>query len=50
MIGVVNNAVMNMGVQIYFLVSIFISFGYIPKSGIAGYILVLFFNDHPDVY
>ena len=32
----VSNAAMNRVVQIYFQVSVFVSFGYIPRSGIAG--------------
>lgn len=35
-LATVKNAAMNVGVQIYFQVSVFVSFGYIPKSRIAG--------------
>ena len=38
----VNNAAMNIGVHISFWISIFIFFGYTPRSGIAGYMVVLF--------
>ena len=34
---IVNNAAMNVEVQIYFWVSVFVSFGYVPKSRVAGY-------------
>ena len=36
LLTVVNNATMNMGVQISVWVSTFRPFGYIPRSGIAG--------------
>ena len=35
-LGIINNAAISIGVQISFWVSVFISFGYILRSGIAG--------------
>ena len=34
--AIVNNALVNMGVQVAFQISIFVSFGLIPRSGTAG--------------
>ena len=36
-LAIVNNAAMNVEVQMYFWVSVFVSFGYVPKSRVAGY-------------
>ena len=35
-LGYLNNAALNIGVHISFLISIFIFFRYMPRSGIAG--------------
>ena len=35
-LAIVNNASMNTGVHVSFQTSLFLFFGYIPKSGIAG--------------
>ena len=35
-LATVNGAALNMGGQISFQVSVFVSFGYIPRIGIAG--------------
>ena len=35
-LAIVNNAAMNIGVLMFFQISVWGSFGYIPKSGIAG--------------
>ena len=38
----VNNAVMNIGVYVPFQITVFVTFRYIPRSGIAGDTVVLF--------
>ena len=35
-LAIINDASVNMGVQISFQVSVFVSFGYVPRGGIAG--------------
>ena len=35
-LGIVNSAAMNIGVRGSFQISVFVVFGYIPRSGIAG--------------
>ena len=34
--GIVNSAAMNIGVHVHFQISVFVVFGYIPRTGIAG--------------
>ena len=35
-LAIVNNAAVNLGLQVYFQVSVFVSFGKMPSSGIDG--------------
>ena len=35
-LGIVNNTVINIGVYVPFLISVFSFYGYVPRSGIAG--------------
>ena len=47
---VVNNAVVNIGVHIYFQIRVFIFSGYMPRSGIAGSYgntIFVFFKETP---
>ena len=41
---IVNNSAMNIGVHMFFLISVLGFFRYISRSGIAGYKAVSFFN------
>ena len=36
MLAIVNNAAMNIGLQVFFLIRVFVFFGYKPRNGIAG--------------
>ena len=52
-LAVVNNAVMNMGIQITVRVSVSVPFGYIPRSGITesyGNSMFNFLKDHQTVF
>ena len=35
-LGIINNTVINIGVYVSFLISVFSFYGYVPRSGIAG--------------
>ena len=35
-LAIANNAAMNIGVHVSFQISVFVFFGYVPRSGIAG--------------
>ena len=39
---IANNAAMSIGVRESFHISVFVSFGYITRNGIAGYMVILF--------
>ena len=41
-LAVMNNAAINIHVQVFMSIYVFISLGYIPKNGIVGTILTLF--------